>query len=441
MLARHSVVVALLCLIASRPAQAQAPDDAALAARVMAALGGKQLPGGRLGLVDDKAPMCPSCGKRLREVALWEGRGGIDSGPSRVTALVCLADQLFTVRSRAQGMGDDRDAGPFSLPAAGAPQSRTLLPWGARPLPDESTKLTGELSALRSRDGAVLVADGDGGRLWAKSGNRTLFEERGAMGVTAWALSDDGKHLAFARSQGPLRVIALASGKEAGRFRMGPVNVLQIVFEPGGKRLLFVPMSGGGDSGTVELGSITGGKSKTLSRVEAHTPTAFAWLEKHGTVAMSTFDGAIRALALDGSGERWSMSFEQPVEALAAAPDGSGLCAAGNGGLDAVVLGGANGSLQHRVRIAPMFATRQERGCRVTSSNDSRSYAWVLSDGRIACKDVRAPDALRLSPGSTDLRDPDALRVSFTEDGKDLVTATVQGKRLQWQIEQFPVVH
>jgi hypothetical protein len=173
------------------------------------------------------------------------------------------------------------------------------------------------------------------------------------MGLTAWAMSADGKLLALARSWQPLRVIALDSGKERGRFALREVNVAQISFAPDGERLVFIPMTGGGDEGTVELGSAKGGKSKTLARIADSMPTCFAWPPAQGLVVMGRHDGVIAALALDGSGERWRAALGQRVEALAAAPDGARLCATGAGGSSVVLLDGATGGVQRTVAIAP----------------------------------------------------------------------------------------
>lgn len=430
------LVPAAIVAVLLGPVRAQ--EDAVLAAQVLAALGSKQFPGIRPGL-DDKAPVCPGCGKGLREVPLWEERGGIDWGPGRITALVCLADQLFTVRSRSRGMGVNGDCGPFALPAPGAVPPRRRLPWGSVPLPDEATKLRAETSigVERSPDGSVVMGSGHGGELVVWNGEKTLFEDRSEMGVTACALSDDGRLLAFARSMGPVRVIALDTGKERCRFRLGPVNVMQIAFAPGGDRLVFAPIVGD-DQGTLELGSSSGGKSRTLGRLEPEVPTAFAWLPQHGTVVTGSFSGVIRALALDGSGERWSVSLGEPVDGLAAAPDGSRVCATGNGGLSAVVLDGARGEVQRRASIAKVTRVRQEFGSTIAWSGDSRSYAWVLSDGRIARGEASAPRELQLSPGGSELTGPGGVRLSFTAGGKEVVTATADGSRLQWPIARFP---
>jgi WD40 repeat protein len=168
-------------------------------------------------------------------------------------------------------------------------------------------------------------------------------------------------------------------------------------------------------------------------------PTWFAWLLARNLVVMGQFDGAITALALDGSSERWHAKLGHRLEAFAGAPDGSRLAATGDGGRTVILLDAATGAIERTITIAPLPRQQRSDWSLLAWSDDSKTYAWQLADGRLARGEVSEPRELHISPGSAELTGSEEL--TFTPDGKQVLTTRVSGERLGWALARFPAQH
>ncbi|WP_232630488.1 c-type cytochrome [Methylobacterium sp. Leaf118] len=196
------------------------------------------------------------------------------------------------------------------------------------------------LSVLRAHDGAVnaVAALPDGRFATASEDGRIALWRLGlpepervleghAGPVAALAVSPDGATLASAAWDGTARLWPLGSGP--ARVLAGHQgNVNAVAFLPDGR-----PVTGGADA-TVRIWSAAGDPVATATLPSALSTLAIA---ADGEIAAAGADATVRFLNADGAIRTAVELGPSPVIALALAPDGRRLAAAGAGGTVSVI--------------------------------------------------------------------------------------------------------
>lgn len=425
--------LAALCVAHSMPAQ----DAADLRARVAAALGGDVPPPARHPFAVPDA--CPCCRQALTAVALWDEKPGIDSSGSWV-ARVCPQDSLFFVTLR--GVMRSADCGPFTLPPGGSSPVRVCLPFGAEP-EGRSRPWPGP-----SQPGPRLDQEPDG--LFAvRAGDRTLFREPAdtkdrEMGPTAQAFAPNGTAAAFARSQGPLVVASLSTGKLLARVPVRGANIVRAAVDDGATHAAFVVE---GPTGSVlRLLTIAGGNVVDVTAAPDELPTQLLFVPAAGLLLGVTSRSDLLAWPIAGGPRKWctrigdaaTNRFALVQVGLAPSPDGRLLIVQRAGGRECHVVDLASGTVvQHQTLGSWQPGDGANASTSAAWTADGTRIAWFTADGRLATAVVGDAKSLRWSFGSADLVSRGWARLCFDDEGLVVRTEDAAGARLRWPLARF----
>ncbi len=441
--ARRTALATLL-LVASAPAQ----DLDAVKQRVLDAIGREQPPQQR-GLILSRKPapqplgqqpappthVCPLCKQPFVGIALRKEPPSIDSA-GEWTAHVCERDAMFFVTLH--GVGRHAECGPFALPPAGQKVERIALPWGSSP---EAATPPWPPRVPPGDDPSAWIADADDGRVQVKNGERTLFREpkdtgSAAMGLLVDAVSVRARLVALARSQGPLVVGDLGSGRVKATMPARGGNFTAAAIAPSGRWVAAVLAEGGDQTPCFRLLDVATGQVREVARGGDHPPSTFVFAEASGLVlaAASTHHGVIEAWPLAGGASKWRATIDGTWTAFRTftlSPDAKCLLVLTRDGQHAELLDAATGSVASTFSLPPIPAA--DGNPVAAFSPDSRQFAWALGDGRLARADVAAPTELHRHFGAAG----GFVRLQWAADGNSLLTTAADGARLRWPIARF----
>lgn len=197
------------------------------------------------------------------------------------------------------------------------------------------------LAQWRGHDNAVnavavlpdgrFATGGEDGRilLWRNGGQGPETRIEGHDGpVASLSLSPDGTRLASASWDGTARITVLATGEASVvTGHRGPLNA--VAFAPDGRSI-----ATGGHDGTIRIAGLDGGLRRSI---DVGQPVAGLVVAPDGEIVAGGADGKLRFFAADGSAGGEVAATETPIIAIALAPDGRRLAAAGIRGVIALV--------------------------------------------------------------------------------------------------------
>lgn len=372
-------------------------------------------------------------------VELWRGKPGIDSLDVH-TAHVCERHALFFVT--VDGPMHGSEAGPFALPVdAQTRPARPFLPYGAIPIDDHAPWPVPKWAGADGR----LRHDGGGDEPFVvRNTDRVLFTEPKAeangMGITSHAIAGDAGLVAYARSNGPLVVAELGTGKRRARVAMRGDNVTAIAIHPAGSHVAFVVLEGGHQQHSLRVLEIGTGKVREFAREPASVPQFLQFTTGTPGLVGATWEGDVQGFAL-ATGERaWQRTVDGGKAAfrvLSLSPDGRHLLLCSRGGLLAGLLDVRTGGLvgQFVVRQAD---TRAEGGgpAQVAWSHDSTKFVWTFDHGRLALGDVGKPGTVQRHFGAAELLG-ELAQLRFLPDGNSVQTRDRDGHQLRWPLASF----
>jgi len=445
----------LVALVAATSVPAQDLD--ALKLRVLEATGGERpLPSRGLILTREAkagiglrpgigAPLpvhaCPLCKQPMTNVPLWRERPGIDSS-GEWTAHVCERDELIFATLR--GVMRHAECGPFALPRPGAKAVRVAMPWGALPEPPAPPT---PKSTWPVPDGSMWTEDAPDGRLVVRDAERTLFREPPDAGPAemgmfgdACKVSPSARLVAFARSQSPLIVGDLATGRVRARLPMRGSNVVAVAIAPDGSEVVFLVSEAGQQTPSLRRLVVATGKATEIVRDMEHAPNEFLFADRAQLLitAAHSHHGVITAYQKHGRERRWQVSIDGKWTGWRSntlSPDHRRLLVVTRGGLHAELLDVATGALECAADLQSISG--RDSGSGAVFSADSRQFAWISVDGRIARGDIATPGELHVHFGQAGAYGAP----TWAADGRSLVTTDAEGIRLRWPIDRFLAPH
>jgi WD40 repeat protein len=230
-------------------------------------------------------------------------------------------------------------------------QRRSPAAWGE--FFGEGKELPMQTNALYyTPDGGHLIAmSSHGDRLltiYAADTGRVVFESPRLVGEARWALSKDGRYLAFGSDgRGHLFVYDVAQARVVGDVaEMG--NVMAIAFAPDGNRLAVSACVRGWDDPSIKLLDWQAGRTIFTARGHESVVSDLAFLPDGSRLVSGSFDHTVKLWDPETGEDLLSLAMgaqtDQRVEHVLIAPDGSRIAAtdgfpeAGGGRRDTVLV-------------------------------------------------------------------------------------------------------
>jgi WD40 repeat protein/DNA-binding SARP family transcriptional activator len=321
--------------------------------------------------------------------ASWspDGRTIAISGSDRVIVWDARSgDQMFTIFAPPGGDFTDLDFDPLSTRIAtgmgdGAAIVWELSPSGAK----EAYTLAGHGAAIRDvvfgPDGMRLFTGGADGtaKIWdvTPDSEREWLTVSGATGV---AYSPDGDHLATGSEDGNVNIYDARTGRRVLVLRGHTGWVNAVDFSPDGSRL-----ASAADDGTVRIWDTASGVEViTLDESGNNTDVAFS---PDGTMVATT------NYAFTGRTRIWDAATGALIRSLRNSH-------------------GAQAEGRFSVEFSP-------DGALLAGSDVEATYIWRVDDGRIVAR-LQQPEYV--------------LRLTFSPDGRQLVTAAYDGSIRMWDV-------
>ena len=273
--------------------------------------------------------------------------------------------------------------------------------------------------AAISRDGAAIVSSA---RRWGRSEagvqasasdtGRSIARYLEHIGeVSALAISPDGTRAASAAGS-DLRVWDAETGETTSRPFGHSGIISAIAFDPSGRTI-----ASGGDDETVRLWDVDTGAEHMVWDVPGGSVLAIAFDPPGRRLALGTSDGIVRVIDVATGKEQTQLrGHEGGVGSIAFSPDGRRLVSVGNGDTTVSVWNLSDGRV-------------------VSSINIGDAPSVTASGLTSAITDAPEPDAVSTATdGSIGMID-DAIPVTFTPDGRRVVTGSREDAVKVWDAQ------
>jgi WD40 repeat protein len=272
----------------------------------------------------------------------------------------------------------------------------------------------GKVLAAKLTTGPVQLRDAATGKLVRQFGE--VFEEQGRELVASLAFSPDGKRLAV-----------VGAHSRALLWEVNPGKVLCLVGPPEWKgHLAFSPDGtaiAGGDEQSVSLWDARTGKQRWRLPLSRSRNLAISFSPDGSSLAVPAENGTLRLIAVaSGKARRqWESSSDQGV-AVAFSPDGKLLASGGDGGTIRFWDPGTGKELRRMVDCGvPVSSLVFARDGKVLAAGtDWGLRLWDVTTGK------------ELFPG-TEHRAP-VTGLAFSPDGRALASSDKSGKTLLWEV-------
>lgn len=264
------------------------------------------------------------------------------------------------------------------------------------------------------------------------------------MGLTAEAFAPNGSAVAFARSQGPLLVGSLTSGKVLARANVRGANIVRAAVDDDATFAAFV-VEGSRDS-VLRLLTIATGSVVDLTAVPEDLPTQLRFVPAAGLLLGATSRSELIAWPMRGGPLRWRVRIEEAAKSrfhvvqvgLAPSPEGRLVAVQRAGGRECHVVDLATGVVVRHHTLPPWQpGEAANAGTTAVWSADSRRLAWTTADARLAVAAIDDAESLRWSYGAMDLVAPNVARLGFADDGSALRSQDGAGASLRWPLARF----
>ncbi len=260
-------------------------------------------------------------------------------------------------------------------------------------------------------------------RLWDAADGRLLHAIPGPGTLHRLAVAPDGKRLAVGATDGTVRILDAATGREALRRALHTQAVTGLAYNPAGDRLA----TAGWDR-TVKISDAATGAVLHVLRGHGHKVQSVAFHPRGDRVASGDWDGEVRIWSSRGDLLATWHQHKSAVYCVAFSPDGKLLASAGsNGNIKVAEL--ATG------KVVQSLTGHAGAVLSVAFSPDGRSLAYGGGDSTVRVWDVEAGLQRIIFRGHTAAVE----EVHFSPDGQRLVSVSPgRGMVKVWDLTDHP---